>query len=290
MSVVQVIGLAIQVSLAAIVFSVGMETNRGDILSLLRRPGLLLRSILAMNIVMPVIAALLVAVFHLDPPVEIALIALAVSPVPPVLPGKQIKAGASPAYAVGLLAAAAIAAIVLVPLSIEVLGRVFGRDVNVPVRVVVKAVALSVLLPLVAGALVRRIAPGFAARVSPVLSKLATVLLVAAFIPALVVAWPELRALIGNFTLVAIVGIVVAGILVGHILGGPHEGDRTALALSTASRHPGVAVAVAHAISPGDKSVVMAVLLAFLVAAIATAPYAKWRRRAYLEAREGASQ
>jgi BASS family bile acid:Na+ symporter len=86
-------------------------------------------------------------------------------------------------------------------------------------------------------------------------------------------------AQIGNFTLVAIAVIVLVGLLVGHLLGGPDPRDRTALALSTASRHPGVAAGVAMAVMPDDRSVLAAVLFAFLVAVIVTTFYGKWRKR-----------
>jgi bile acid:Na+ symporter, BASS family len=91
--------------------------------------------------------------------------------------------------------------------------------------------------------------------------------------------WPALVAQIGDFTLLAIVVFVVAGLAVGHWLGGPHPDDRTVLALSTATRHPGVAVAIAQVNAPDDHSIAAAVLLAFLVGTIVSVPYVKWRAR-----------
>jgi BASS family bile acid:Na+ symporter len=280
----QLIGLAITVSMAAIVFCVGLDTNRGDIVSLLRKPGLLARSLLAMNVVMPIVAVLLAVGFGLKRPVEVALIALAVSPVPPILPGKEIKSGGTPSYAVALLAISALLAIVFVPALIEILGRIFGYAVHVPVSTVAKAVATSVLVPLLVGVIVRALAPSLAHRISRPLSIIGWVLLIAACVPVLVIAWRPLIEQFGNFTLVAVLLLVLIGLAVGHALGGPDPDDRTALALSTASRHPGVAIAVAHAVMPGDKAVVVAVLFAFLVATIATGPYGKWRKRAHARA------
>lgn len=279
MTAAQWIGLGLKFSLMAIVFCVALNTRRGDLLSLLRRPSLCIRSILAMNIVMPVIAALLAAVFNLNRQLEVALIALAVAPVPPILPNKQIKAGGSASYSVALLGLSAALSIVLIPVVIDVLARAFGHDLRVPPSAVFRAVALSVLAPLLAGVVVRELAPKLAAAIVKPLTMLANILLIVAFIPVIIIAWPHLAEQAGNFTLVAIVVLVLTGLLVGHVLGGPHPADRTALALATASRHPGVAVAVAGIIAPNDKSVVMAVLLAFLVAVIVTGPYARLRAR-----------
>ena len=286
MTIAQLIGLVLQASLAVIVFCVALNAQRGDMVSLLRRPGLWLRSILAMNIIMPLIAVLLAGAFALNRQIEVALIALAVSPVPPILPNKLMKAGASRSYSVALLALSAAMAVVLIPATIWLLGQAFGREVLVPPAAVFKAVAMSVLAPLLTGALVRELAPNVAAKISGPMAKLANVLLLAAFVPVVVVAWPELVKELGNFTLVAIAVLTLGGLLVGHVLGGPHDGDRTALALSTASKHPGVAIAVAGIIAPGDKSIVAAVLLAFLFGILVTAPYTRRRQKKFEELKD----
>jgi BASS family bile acid:Na+ symporter len=232
-----------------------------------------------MYLVMPVIAAVLAANFAFHRALDIAIVALAVSPVPPVLPSKEFKAGGSGSYVVGLLVLSALLAIVFVPLALEVLDRLFDRPAHMSMGAVARVVATSVLLPLAAGIIVRRFAPAFAARIARPLSKAGTILLVAAFLPVLVKAWPALIAQIGDFTLLAIVVFVFAGLAVGHLMGGPNPDDRTVLALSTATRHPGVAIAMAQVNSPGDQSIVSAILLTFLVCGIVTVPYVKWRRR-----------
>jgi bile acid:Na+ symporter, BASS family len=279
MTAMQVIMLAINISMALIVFCLTLKTGTGDLVSLLRKPGLLIRSLLAMNIVMPIVAVLIAMTFSLSPVVKVALIALAISPVPPILPSTEIKSGASVSYSMGLLATSAIFALVSIPLMMALIGMVFGRTASVAPMAAFKAVGITLLAPLLAGAIVRELAPGFAARVARPISLAAHLLLLVALIPVVILAWPHLVAQVGNFTLLAITIVVLIGLLVGHLLGGPDPGDRTALALSTASRHPGVAVGVAMTVTPNDKSVVAAVLLAFLVGVIVTGLYGKWRRR-----------
>src|SRR5438067_3724480 len=115
MTLAQMIPLAINVSMFVIVFVLGLNATLEDATYLFRRPGLLFRSILSMNIVMLALAVTIALVFDLAPAINIALVGLAASPVPPALPGKQTKAGGSESYAIGLLVAAAVVAIVLVP-------------------------------------------------------------------------------------------------------------------------------------------------------------------------------
>src|SRR5262245_16160574 len=128
MSLAQLIPLVLQISIALIVFCVALQATQGDITYLLRRPSLLVRSLLAMNVVMPILAALIAGLFHLRPGLEVALILLAVSPVPPILPRKEAAAGGNVSYGIGLLAVSAVVAVVSVPLSVTVIGRLFGHD------------------------------------------------------------------------------------------------------------------------------------------------------------------
>ncbi len=58
-------------------------------------------------------------------------------------------------------------------------------------------------------------------------------------------------AAIGIGTLLAVVAIAVFGLAVGHLLGGPNEGNHGALAVATAARHPGVAIGLAAVSFPG---------------------------------------
>ena len=63
------------------------------------------------------------------------------------------------------------------------------------------------------------------------------------------------------------------------VIGGPAPEDRTVLALSTATRHPGIALALSGIVAPGNVGLAAAVLLATLVVAVITVPYVKWRKR-----------
>ena len=103
-------------------------------------------------------------------------------------------------------------------------------------------------------------------------------LLVIAAVPVLISEWPAIASLIGNFTLVAIIVFVLVGLAIGHLLGGPDPEDRTVLALSTATRHPAVALAILHN-APDQKTVMAAVLLVVIVGFIASVPYVMWRTR-----------
>jgi BASS family bile acid:Na+ symporter len=283
----QLIKLTISASVLLLVFALGLRATFADATSffrhLFRPPRALLRALFAMNIVVPFIAAAIAALTNVAPAVKIALLAIAVSPVPPILPGKQLKLGGRSGYVFGLLVAVSLAAIVMVPLSIELMGWLFHRDVRISLVEVAKPIGITILLPVLAGLVVRYFLPTVAERVAPWVSRFGNLLLVAGVLPVLVAAWPAIVSLIGNGTLLAIAAVVVAAVAAGHWLGGPEAPDRTALAIASAMRHPGIALAIAHINFPDNKLVPAAILLFLLVAAIVTTLYGKLRGRAHQE-------
>jgi len=279
MDLAELIPIAIRTSVFLLVFALGLGANFEEALYLLRRPAQLLKSLLAMNIVMPVLAVMLVAAFDLHYALKVALIALALSPVPPILPKKQLKAGGSAYYTVGLLFSAALFTIVSIPLSVEIIGRIFDKPAYITPARVALIVSITVIAPLAAGILVRHFAPRFAERIARPVSLFATVALLVGVLPIVFAAWPAAVALVGNGTLAATAVFVVSGLAAGHVLGGPDPDDRVVLALATATRHPGVAMAVAHAAAPGEKLVLGAVLWHLIIGLIASAIYIAWRRR-----------
>jgi BASS family bile acid:Na+ symporter len=279
MSLATLIPLVLKASIVLLVVGLGLRATLDDVTSLFRRPGLLLRSLLSMNAVMPLFATVLALVFDCHQAVKIALVALAVSPVPPILPKKELKAGGTASYAMGLLAAAALLAIVLVPLTIRALGPTFGRETHISYVAVAKLVLSTVLVPTAVGIAIRRLAPAFAERMAKPVSAVATVLLLVGSLPILFTAWPSISSLIGSGSIIAFTLFVLVGLAAGHLLGGPDPQDRTVLALSTASRHPGMAMAIAQANFPGQKLVLGAVLLYLIVNGVCSALYLTFRRR-----------
>jgi bile acid:Na+ symporter, BASS family len=279
MSLAQLIPIALNVSMGLVVLALGLHAHPRDAAYLLLRPGLLLRSILSMNVIMVAFAALLVAVLRLQPFIEIAIVALALSPVPPFLPKSQTKAGGSTSYVVALLLGAAVGSIIIVPFGIHAIGRIYGLTTAVPLRTVVPIVAITVILPLVLGMIVNRAEPALAARLAGPVSKLGMALLVVAFLPLLIADLPLIVAVVGDGTLAILALFTLVGVGVGHLLGGPDADDRSVLALATGTRHPGVALAIAAMTFPQVKAVAAVVFWHLVVAVIVTVPYVKRRNR-----------
>jgi bile acid:Na+ symporter, BASS family len=275
----ELIRLAVVSSIFLTVLGIGLSATWRDTTFLLRERGLLLRSLVSMFVVMPVVVAVVAQVSNLPQAVKIALVALAIAPVPPILPRRELQAGGRSGYAVGLLTVGALIAIVYVPLAVEILDRIFGRHGDVSPLMIGKIVLITILAPLLIGMAVRQWAPSAAVKgAGPVLA-IGMILLVAACIPLLMATWRAIVDLFGNGTVLIIALVAAGGLFLGHALGGPHPEDRIVLALSTASRHPAVALAVATSGVMETKSELAAILLYVVVSVLVSLPYVMWRRR-----------
>jgi BASS family bile acid:Na+ symporter len=270
--------LALQASIFGTVLGFGLKATPDDLLYLVRRPGLLLRSLLAVFVIMPVVAVALVRIFDFRHAAEVALVALAISPAPPLLPGREGRAGGHASYGLGLMAMLAVLAIVVIPLEVAILGPVFGQSFAVAPQTIAGIVLKAVILPLAAGMLIRAAWPARADRIARPVGLVATVLLAVAGLALLAGTWRGVWEAVGSGSLLAMVAFVAAGLLVGHLLGGPDPQHAVVLALTSACRHPAIAFAIAAANFPGEHFA-GTIILYLLVNLVAGAPYLAWLRR-----------
>ena len=273
MSLQTLILFVLKASILLNVFAIGLKASVHDATYMFRRPRKLAKALLAMNILMPLFAVAFVLAFHLKHAVEVALVALAVSPVPPILPRKLRKAGATESDTIGLLVAVGILAIVFVPAAMEILERVFHVPLRMTFASVAALVFITIILPLALGIAVHTLAPVAADRLVNPIAKIASIALLLSAVVILFSGAPAIWELIGNGTLVAIAAFVLVGLLIGHFVGGPKPENRKGLALATASRHPGIAIALVVANFPEEKLAISAVLLYLLVNILVSIPY-----------------
>ncbi len=275
----QLIVLALQVSIIGTVFSFGLNTIPADFRYLFDRPGLLFRSLLAVLVITPLMAIVLVQVFEFQHAAEVALVALAISPLPPLLPSKESRIVGNTSYGLALMALLALLCIVTVPLSIKVIEQVVGRPLNVPIAAIVRTVSVAVLLPLLVGMVVRAQLPAVAERIEPVVTLVAKILLALAAVALFAGMWRAILGAIGGGAVAAMVVFVVVALAIGDLLGQPEREHSIVLALSAASHHPAIALSIASANAPNEHFA-GTILLYLLVNLVVGGLYIVWQHRA----------
>ena len=267
--------LVLKASIVALILAIGMSATTDDIVYLWRRPVLLAKSLLAMYVVMPLVAILMARTLDLPRSTELALVVLAVCAGAPLLPKKLIKAGGDPAYVFSLIVTSSLVAIVTVPTSLHLLGHYISFDTTAvtPARVA-QVILTSLLLPLGAGMLIRKAAPGLAERVGDPLLRVAGIVMSLCALLVLVAGF-HLVFDVGVPSLVAFAAFTLTAIAAGHSLGGPDASDRRSLAVACASRHIGLALLIA---ANARRQQTLALVAAYLLAsAVVSIPYMWWQ-------------
>ena len=278
MSANSIVVVAFQVSLFVIVFGYGLRAEFTDLLYLFRGPGLLARSLLAAVVLMPAVAVVLARWFDFTPRWRSRLVALAISPLPPLLPTREAKAGGGERYGLGLVVVLAVLSIALVPLAAHLLGHVFPRSYVVSPVTVLRIMLISVFAPLVLGLATRQWLPTVARRLRAPVARAQVIFLPIALVLSVVSAGSALWQVLSVGTVLALTAFVAAGFAIGHALGGPQRETASVLGFSTACRHPATATAIASVNFP-DRNLHGAVVLYVLLTVLIGLGYARWLRR-----------
>lgn len=264
--------LVIKVSVGALIFAIGLGSTATDLTYLWRRPGQLVRSLLAMYVVVPLAVSLLGKALALPGPVRLAIFVLSISAGAPLLPRKLSNLGRE-GYVFSLVVTSSLVAIVTVPAWMELLGSLLGRESSLDPWAVARLIAKALLAPLAAGMVLHRIRPKTADKVSDWILKVAGAVLSIAGLTLLVLG-RKLLFSVGLVPLLALAGMAVVALAIGHGMGGPDPGDRKALAVSCTTRHVGITMLAASAVQGAQTA---ALVLAYLVAAaLVTVVYLKW--------------
>jgi BASS family bile acid:Na+ symporter len=190
---------------------------------------------------------------------------------------RSLDAGGHHSFATALQLLMAILAIVTMPLSITLLNPLYGGHAGISPGEIAQQVFTVQLLPLGLGLLVRRLAPVAAPRAVPGVTKAAGVMLAAFAVLLIVAIWKAVLAA-APATIVAIIVITLVALALGHALGAPAADTRTAVAMASAIRNPGLALLVAAANSAAPE-MVATVMQCALWSALTVTPYAVWRAK-----------
>lgn len=277
MDIRQLILLAAKSSIFLMVLSVGLRVAPGDLISLLRQPKRLLAGLIAIDVVMPVVSILLIAFMPLTVPSKIALGLMALSPMAPIFPGKALKHGGHADYVAGLFFVVVVLSAITVTLWVEVHTLFFPIDAHVSPLPVAKLVGVSALIPLLAGVALSHFLPASVALSRPI-NLIGNIVLLGVMAALLATAWRPMLAYVGNGTLLAMATTVAAGLIAGHMLGGPDLADRATLATAAAARHPGIAAIVAQQVFP-EQQALPGIVVFLLVGLAFSIPYDLWMRR-----------
>lgn len=261
-------------------FDVGLRARPGGAAALGRDPWLLLQSLAAVLVAVPLAVFVLVALIPLPQEVALGLVILAAAPGAPLTTRRAEAAGADRDYVAALQAVLATLAAVHMPLVLAAFDEVSTLSIPpIAPEKIAGQVAIVTFLPLALGWLFARAAPEVLRRRAGLLSQFSRLLFFALLlVVVLALAFvPDLREklMIGWAGAGAVVLLAALALAAGHALGGPRGDRRAGLAVATVARNLGLALYVAER-TPQMDAAIPTILTYGLLAMLLAMPYARW--------------
>lgn len=245
--------VALPLSLAVIMLSLGVGLTWADFARVLSMPKAVAVGLAFQIIGLPALAFGLLMIFPLPPALAFGVMLLSFCPGGVTSNMLTKLSGGTVALSVTMTAIASLIAILAVPLLVAWSAGAFLQEAAPPVNITSIAIAMFLItaVPVLLGMALRHFAPGFAARIEPVLSVLAIVLFAVIIIAALALNWEmfttsivTLGPLLFTFNIIAIlVGLGLARLL------GLSGGDAKSIAIELGVQNGTLGITVAGLLS-----------------------------------------
>lgn len=267
------------ISVALIVFAQGLKVSPTQVMDYFKdRPGLILRSLFAVLVLVP--AAALAIILLLKPAPEVAIgLAILVScpPAPLMLKGAPKMGGGDAAYMACLHLSLAVLAFITVPICLDLLSMPLGFNADVDLGKMAMILARTILVPIGLGVAARSYFPNFSDRVGPKLDKAGAIGLLIVVLFALVALFPALLKM-DLWSYLVMVAVCAVALAIGHGLGPRNSRDRTVLAVESGVRHPVLAITIAASNFTPQKALPVLVPCVLVFIAVAMV-YLLWQKK-----------
>ena len=223
--------------------SIGMSLNCAQLAGNWRRltPTIWGKLLLATFIVPPL---LVMAIGHILPfgrAATAGLYLIAVSPGAPLMTRGVAKRGFDMQMAASYQVWGALMIPIMIPLLVAAAGWFYGREIWIPPMQLLAVIGKQQFAPLLTGAVLMHLAPGFSTKVRHALNLLGNVVLTAALIALLFKMGPALKA-VSPWVAIAAILLAVGCMAAGRLLLTSRTTAVQTLAISNVNRHVGLAV------------------------------------------------
>jgi len=285
----QAASILVTATIVTLMFSLGLGLKQYPFLLLRDRPAFLWRVMLGTCLLVPLAGlALVLLPLHglLSRPAWVAMGLMLACPSAPLILFRVRSSGGTAELAARLQIAAALLAIVTIPL-LEVVFRT-GAGLRgwemvewgiTPAQVAGQVLKVQVL-PVIAGILLGQWKPQLAQRCSKALGSLATVLLLLMMVALVVLSGKQLLPFLQQ-NLVGLAAMAVLSVLslaIGYGLAGADPLERRTVALVTGMRNTGLAAQLALTYGKGLPDLVPGILSYVLITVIVTTLFLKWQQ------------
>ena len=253
-------------------FSFGLRLTLSEIIEPLRDIRLLLATLVANFVIVPLAGVLLANLLGLEEDLRIGLILISVVAGAPLVPKlAQIAKGNIP-FAVASTALLVVVTVIYLPLVFPLV----VPGVRLDTMSIVRPLVIQIVLPLVLGLIVDYISKDEADVLLPALGQIANVSLTLMLVLMLGGNVGNVIGLIGTGSILAMILLLAVAMGAGYLLGGTDIGTRLTMSMATGQRNLAAALVVAASSFADRPTVVVFLAAAGLIAMIVMMPVAGW--------------
>ncbi|MFN9056354.1 MAG: bile acid:sodium symporter [Cyanobacteriota bacterium] len=276
--------LLVKTSVITLMVSLGLGLQLNTLALFRHRPWLILRSLLGTCVLVPLVALVLLKLpmsSEMSAGARFGIALMALCPSAPLTLRKADRQGGDFHLAALLQVAAALVAVVTIPLLTDVFRATYQvQGWNIAPHTVAAQVALVQVLPLTAGLMLSRWFPQIAARWAIPIQKTANLVNLAVVGLIVFMVFPKVLSF-AEENLVALAAMVImtfAALSIGYALGGANSEERTTTAVVTSMRNPGLALLFATTHGKDVSGIKLAILTYLLVTILGSIPFYRWSK------------
>ena len=142
--------LLLNLFVLTVTFSIGLRVTGGELLHVLGKRDMLVRTLLANCVLVPAVGFLLVRIFPLTPDARVGILLLAAIPGTPIALNFTRQAKTRLPFAAAMTFVLSLVSIAMTPLAVEVMPETAERNQR-PVVYLIASIALFIAVPLGAG-------------------------------------------------------------------------------------------------------------------------------------------
>jgi BASS family bile acid:Na+ symporter len=260
----QFANLSVVIYIVTTMLSMGLSFFPKQFLEPLKDKGLILKSLAANFILLPIITYIILQVIPLEQGLAIGLILMAAGAGSPFMLKLVQFMKADIVFAVGLMLILSIVTLIYMPLVLSIL--LPGVSVN-PLSIAVSLLIL-IFLPLIGGTAVKSRYNDIAKTIQPTFNQISNIFIVVVVILYLGLNYQDFLAVFGTGALIASLAFVLAAFLIGYLLGGPSQSTKSVLGLGTAIRNSSAAFVVALANFSSEYDVMAMIIVVYMLSII----------------------
>jgi predicted Na+-dependent transporter len=260
----QFANLSILIYIVSTMLSMGLSFFPKQFIEPLKDKKLILKSLVANFIFVPVLTFIILQIIPLQPGLAIGLVLMAAGAGSPFMLKLVQFMKADMAFAVGLMLILSVVTLIYMPLMLSFL----LPHVSVNPESIAVSLLVLIFLPLIIGTAIKWRYNNIAEAIKPSFNQISNIFIFIVIILYLVLNYQDFLAVFGTGALIAALIFVLAAFLIGYLMGSPSKNKKVVLGLGTAIRNSSAAFVVAVANFSSEYDVMAMIIVVYLLSII----------------------